>query len=249
MNANDVRRLIAYASELWPQTFELPANAEKLQLRVGVWLEFLSDIPSEVGRAALAGAAEEPFPPAPGALRQRALRLMRRDLAPDADQAVAEIMTAVSRVGYMGSPEWSHPAIANTVEAFGGWLSICESTNPEALRAHLMKLYGSASTRHRAEETLAPAFAELLGSVLPELEAAGSIPQIEAGSALPSESPRPADRDDAAGLQAIDDIRATLETARAASRTPEKTDGKSGSGDPPRRVRRRPRSAGDDRGK
>lgn len=245
MNDQGVRKLIAYASELWPRTFELPPTAEKLALRVQVWGEFLSDIPLEVGRAALAEAADEDWPPAPGEMRQRALRLMRHDLAPDADQAVAEIMTAIARIGWIGVPEWSHPAIANTVEAFGGWLSICESTNPEALRAHLMRLYASASSRHRADETMAPAFAELLGSVLPALEAA-RIPQLEAGSALPS--PTATDRDDAMGLQRIDDIRATIEAVRAASEPPEKTDDrKPGTDDPSRRMRRPRRDDGGER--
>lgn len=246
MNAQDVRRLIAYASELWPQTFELPATPEKLQLRVEVWLEFLSDLPAEAVRVALAQAAEEPFPPAPGALRQAALRLLSADLPPDADQAVAEIMTAIHRVGYYGSPEWSHPALAQTVEAFGGWQAVCTSEHPESQRAHLLKLYATASRRHNSEQSMAPAFAELLGSVLPELESGQRIRALEEGSALPS--PSSADRDDDLGLRSIQQVHETIEAVRRASRDPGETDDGAGIDRVARSLRSRSGSSPDDRG-
>lgn len=66
----------------------------------------------------------------------------------DADQAWAEVLRQVRRVGYYGVPVWSHPAVADAVAALG-WQTICTSDNQEADRAHFMRFYERAHDRHR----------------------------------------------------------------------------------------------------
>lgn len=202
MNDQDVRRLLLYTAELWPH-YDLPTTPERLQLRVDVWLEHLSDLPFDPVRATLASCAGEQFPPTVGALRARALELTGARLAPEPDQAVAEIFSAVARVGYHTPPEWSHPAIGEAVEAFGGWLEVCCSSNPEALRAHLLRLYTGAASRHRGRETLAPVFVEMLAGLLPALPESAPIRASQEGSALPSPSPTTAPEVVTAGFERI----------------------------------------------
>jgi hypothetical protein len=89
--------------------------------------------------------------------------------APDVDNAWAEVLTSIRRYGRYGVPRkgggydavtWSHPAIEDVVRSMG-WLSLCDSDNIAADRAHFLKLYETASKRHKrsVSEVAAPALA------------------------------------------------------------------------------------------
>lgn len=209
MERSEILQLLLYAGEVFP-TLQLPTTRERVELRVQVWAEHLEDLPQPVVHAALTLPEWGDFCPSPARLRVAALRLAGADLAPDADEAVAEIMRAIHKLGWQRVPEWSHPAVAGTVEAFGGWLALCESEHPESLRAHLLKLYGTAAHRHARTETMAPAVLELLAGVLPAIE-------DHRPAELPVPDPEPVeDRDDAACKAAMSRVREEVRRARAA---------------------------------
>lgn len=65
---------------------------------------------------------------------------------PDADQAWSEVRRKVWSVGQYQVPQWSNTAVAETVASIG-WTELCQSENPEALRAHFFKLYGVIASR------------------------------------------------------------------------------------------------------
>jgi len=74
----------------------------------------------------------------------------------DATEALGLLRKAVRRFGYMQAAEGlaSLPPLVRRVAAGIGWDAICESENPEALRAHFMRLYDQASTSERREGLL-----------------------------------------------------------------------------------------------
>lgn len=204
MTDNEIKMLLAYTAETWPQNYELPTRRDQLEIRVAVWRDQLGDLDAPLVRAAIADCADEPFPPAPGQLRAHAVRLSGTVVTPDADRAVAEIMDAIRFVGWAQVPSWTHPAISDTVAAFGGWLAVCESEHPESLRSHLLKLYATAAHRHAHDENAGPLVASLN-------RAAGPVsisPPTGPGRALPSEPVT--DRDDEDGKAQVQATRRAL---------------------------------------
>lgn len=93
---------------------------------------------------------EERFPSVASIRRRVASRA--GVLAPTGLEAWAEVTEQSSNGGRSRSPEWSHPAIADTVRAVG-WYTLCSSTNPEAMRAQFLRLYDDGR-RARDEQTL-----------------------------------------------------------------------------------------------
>lgn len=171
MNRPEVMLLLAVVSERWPN-WPMPTSDDRMRARVMAWEDVVSDLALAECRAALAAMGARDFAPDPGHIRATVLEL-RGTGAPDLDAAMREIFDAISAHGWTEVPEFSHPAIGAAVRAVGGWLEVCRSDNPEALRAHLGKMYGSASTRMDQQEALPPAVAAILGSIgrpMPALE-------------------------------------------------------------------------------
>lgn len=98
----------------------------------------------DVVRATLLHIQKSPFFPRVSDL----VGVLTRSDQLDADQAWAEVLQQVRRVGYYGVPVWSHPAVADAVAALG-WQTLCTSDNQEADRAHFMRFYERAHDRHR----------------------------------------------------------------------------------------------------
>lgn len=164
MRSDDIQDLLLYGTTLWGHMFPAPTSEHQLAVTELVWNDVLGDLDPNDIRGAMASWTEH-WPPTPNQLRQATQLLVRRmsgeNTAPDADQAFAEVLRAVSAHGYTSMPEWSHPAIGATVEALGGWVNgICFSENEPALRAHFLKLYESASARiNRQDDTPVPVIA------------------------------------------------------------------------------------------
>jgi uncharacterized protein (DUF1684 family) len=68
-------------------------------------------------------------------------------LAPSPAQAWGEVTRQADGVGRSSLPDWSHEAIGETVKAIG-WFSICQSTNPDTMRAQFMRMYEDSQKRH-----------------------------------------------------------------------------------------------------
>lgn len=105
------------------------------------------------------------FAPPLGLVARRAHELVtqvRGESVPDAHQALSEVTEWIRKVGVYGTPEWSHPAIGGTVEALGGWEATCLDDNPEAYRAHFLRLYEVMRARVEREALIAPSLRELM---------------------------------------------------------------------------------------
>lgn len=91
------------------------------------------------------------FAPPPGLLAQRCRQLAslgQTGPLPDASEALAEVYERIAREGVYRTPAWSHPALGQTIDALGGWEAVCMDDNPEAFRAHFMRLYETCRQRH-----------------------------------------------------------------------------------------------------
>lgn len=158
MTAQEVAKLLAVQGMLWPTM--TPARDQRLQ--VEVVLRVLDGVTYAEAEAALIehsrGGAT--FPPPPGAVMQTVLQMREvaaGTAAPDPDEALRIVMRQVQRRGARGvePKQWRHPAIAAAVAAIG-WKELCLSTNPEATRAHFLRLYESARTRTVGEQRRSP---------------------------------------------------------------------------------------------
>lgn len=151
METDRIHELIVYGTVLWPRTFTAPTDDVTLALTVQVWQDVLGDLDPAQVRAAMAAWSGR-FPPTSRELRDATLEVARLVAgiapAPAPDEALAELERAIHLIGYMGRPEWSHPAIGHAVAAVGGWADgICHTSNPSATRAHFIAAYKSAVER------------------------------------------------------------------------------------------------------
>lgn len=152
-----------YAHEVWPKLFELPASPMVADVKWQVWQDILGDLDAGLLRRAITAAASSQYPPSPGELRTLALRLRsieaNESLAPDPDEAWAEVRKAFHRVGRYGTPQWSHPALAAAVDAMG-WEQLCDSPDGDpTTRAQFRGFYESARARIVAAEHPMPGLA------------------------------------------------------------------------------------------
>lgn len=193
MTLSDVLELLGRVQVTWPRTkWEAP-----VQFVGTVWLDYLADLPTDAVRATLLDLPPT-WAPSPGELREAVLARIEPDSAPDIDQAWAEVRAMVARTGTApyhrpfgdhSMREWSHPAVADAVQAFG-WSNLCQqSDNPSTDRAHFRDFYLAARQRHRPRRT-PPGAAAVLDAVraeraLPEVTAAVALGPV----ATPGEDP------------------------------------------------------------
>lgn len=165
MNTQEAIALLWLVKAHWPR-FEI-FGADQLPLQAGAWLDVLADIDLPDARGALANlsATGREFPPSAGQVRLEALRLREGPATPDPDRALAEVLDQIRRVGYVGTPTWSHPVIDEAVTALGGWPDVCASDNPDAFRAHFLRIYERAAARHDRAERTPPVLAELVAGL------------------------------------------------------------------------------------
>lgn len=153
MSALEIETLWQVGHALWPSLFDIPTDPLIVGIKIDVWRDVLGDINPLVVRRALIATSANQYPPSPGALRLVALRLRSVEAGeqplPDIDQAWAEVNTAIGRIGYMGKPEWSHPAVADGVRAIG-WEEICMTLTDQmsVVRGQFARFYAAASERH-----------------------------------------------------------------------------------------------------
>lgn len=102
-----------------------------------VWLEDLADLPDDLLKAACKNHRERSqWLPSIAEIRASAVSLMRQASPADQDwnEAWAELQRQILRVGYVGVPEWTNPALAETVKTLGGWMAVCMNEDPEGVR-------------------------------------------------------------------------------------------------------------------
>lgn len=154
MTQREVRDLIALVIHLWPS---VPYRNDEHAPLIVSWHLVLTDVALTEATLIVRDAARDgqPFPPTPGAIAKQVLDARDRaagTLAPDADEAWAEVQRGVSSHGYVnGQPQWSHPAIGAVVSAIT-WRELCLSTMGDVVRAHFLRLYEAAVRRVVADQ-------------------------------------------------------------------------------------------------
>lgn len=155
MTRKELLSMMGLVATYWPH-WRLPSDTAELGVTVNAWDRLLGDVAAEAAVAAVEAYAVTgaEFAPGPGVIRRRALELASPSTVPDGDAAWAEVLEQIARVGYIGKPTFSHPAIEETVRAFG-WLPLCQSETVMADRAHFLRMYANAAER-ATFETVAP---------------------------------------------------------------------------------------------
>ncbi|RJQ10889.1 MAG: hypothetical protein C4551_01915 [Bacillota bacterium] len=132
---------------------------------VEIYIRCLADLPYEAVQAAvLQHITSNKWFPTISELRELATGMLPGNQIPTATEAWAEVKQAFAKVGYYGKPEWSHPALAKTVEAMG-WQSLCMSENDIADRAHFIRLYEVYVKRLRDDQLELPEVTRLRGEL------------------------------------------------------------------------------------
>jgi hypothetical protein len=166
MRPAELTQIIVNMGSLWPM-MKFPDDVDAARMIRDQWFELLGDFDRDVVRAAVQWFANEgrEFPPSPGQVAQRA-RWILDPLShpPDVDVALDQIHREISRVGRAGIPEFTHPSIAATVAAIG-WSNICNSTNPDTLRAHILRVYSTSVARHERMEAISPSVRGVIENV------------------------------------------------------------------------------------
>lgn len=149
MTPDELAPILAVLVEACPGPPVTEASAE-------VWYRLLKDLRAEDVMAAATrhAASGAVWRPTPGQLRALVVR-DRLGIA-DAEDTLAEILAAVRSRGWIKPPERGDlsPVAAAVVEAIG-WQTLCESENPEALRAHVLRIAGTYIDRAVAAGSLA----------------------------------------------------------------------------------------------
>lgn len=169
MERTELLQAMALIATYWPH-WKIPTDRHELAAMVDAWTRLLGDVEADAVVAAIEAYAVTgaEFAPGPGVLRKRAIDLLQPVGLPDGDQAWAEVLDQIRRVGYVGRPAWSHPAVETAVQAFG-WLALCESTTQMADRAHFLRIYEDVQERVTFEATAPPSVRILVDRVASQL--------------------------------------------------------------------------------
>lgn len=166
MNATEVIALQAATRLLWPHAAVV--DEADLASFGALGALVLADITAPEAQTVIVEAARagEAFPPTLGQIAERVLTVRELEagtLAPDADQAWAEVSAAVRRRGaFQGPPRaWSHPAVADTAASIG-WTELCMSERPDVVRSHFKSFYELARARRQAEQRRTDQMRELI---------------------------------------------------------------------------------------
>lgn len=163
MTPIELERCIAALLAAWPHSRQTPETFELGEALLG-------PLPAGAVLGAIATLALEgrEFAPPLGLVARRAAELVEEATngrPPDVEEALREVYEQISRCGYYRTPEWSSPAIGGVIEALGGWEAVCTDDNPEAFRAHFLRLYGTVQARVQRESLVTPAVRQLVGTL------------------------------------------------------------------------------------
>lgn len=136
-----------------------------------VYFDLLGDLPAAVLRAAAQQALlESQYPTLPpvGQLRKLATAALEgRDRIPTAAEAWECARRAVVRFGYCREAEGLASVsglVRRTLECLG-WVAVCDSTEPEIVRAQFVRAYESLASREHRERLLPAAVKEAIAKV------------------------------------------------------------------------------------
>lgn len=146
--------LIAAALNTYYPRFQPVPNDQATAL----WYRGLQDIPADVMTAAVTKwAMTEKWPPTIAELREKCGEVVNGE-RPDWGTAWEEVQKAIRLYGYMRPREAMasmSPVTRETVRRIG-WQAICESENPETIRAQFRQIYDTCEKRSTEERNLPP---------------------------------------------------------------------------------------------
>ena len=119
---------------------------------VEAWSLMLADLEVEVAKAAIVRVCREsPFFPSVAQIVAAAEELdPRNEKLPTAAEAWEEVSGLIQRCGLNRVPVFSCDLVQRATRAIG-WRQLCMSENPEADRAHFLRLYESMRSKYRAQ--------------------------------------------------------------------------------------------------
>jgi hypothetical protein len=144
--------VLAAAIKTYYPRFTIFPNQEAMSL----WYDALKDLPIDVLSAAVKKwAVTEKWPPTIAELREKCSEIVDGE-RPDWGTGWQEVQKAIRFYGYMRSQEALASMSPVTREAVRriGFQAICESENPEAIRAQFRQIYESVEQRSAAESSL-----------------------------------------------------------------------------------------------
>jgi len=143
-------------------------KAEFTPERVKIWHSILSDIPYDVGQAAvlkILGSRVYPTMPQVGQVREEAIEIMRGG-QPSPAEAWASVLYAVARFGYI-APSQAQQAVSDVtwrvLQAMGGWQSFCENEDPEGVRrGQFLKMFENQLEQDKSRMQLTPGVRKMI---------------------------------------------------------------------------------------
>lgn len=158
-SAHLVRKLLNEVLISYPQhVSRLPS--ETIAAMPDVWIDHLSDLEDNLLTMAVKNHIERSqWLPSIAEIRASAVSLMRQASPADQDwnEAWSELQRQILRVGYVGVPEWTNPALAETVKTLGGWWAACMNEDPEGVaRAQFRDVYQIVIGRMERKVTQSP---------------------------------------------------------------------------------------------
>ena len=140
----------------------------------------LAHFPGDVlAAAAQLHASRNDFFPKPAQLMRAAVEIMGTagggNGAPDPYAAWESLQAEIRRVGYLGTPRFESPALAEAVKRLG-WRQLCLSDNPVSERARFLDCYRRIVESEVQQALMPPAVQKLIA-----LRAGGRFLLIEGG--------------------------------------------------------------------
>ena len=142
---------------------------------VEAWSLMLADIPFAIAKAAIVKMCRESkfFPSVAEIIESaRALDPIGEKL-PTAAEAWEEVKSLIGSVGPYHAPVYSCETVRRAARSIG-WMQLCNGENPEADRAHFLKIYESMRFKHQERRENEKAL-ELSGMKATVLALAGKI--------------------------------------------------------------------------
>ncbi|MHC1762112.1 MAG: replicative helicase loader/inhibitor [Negativicutes bacterium] len=147
MTRQEVCALVALASSSYPTM-----QSRDPRPIVEAWALMLADLDAVVAKAAIIKVRRESkFFPSVAQLVAAAAELdPRLAKLPTTAEAWEEVESLIQTVGPYRAPEYSCDTVKRAVRAIG-WQHLCMGENPEADRAHFLRLYESMRSRYRED--------------------------------------------------------------------------------------------------
>ena len=148
MNRQEVCALVALASSSYPSM-----QTRDPRPIVEAWALMLSDLDAVVAKAAIIKVCRDSkFFPSVAQIVAAANEMdPRNEKLPTAAEAWEEVERLIQSMGAYRAPSYSCDTVKRAVRAIG-WLQLCLGENPEADRAHFLRLYESMRSRHRENQ-------------------------------------------------------------------------------------------------